>query len=223
VDRNHYDETYFEGRGSNYWWTVGKYENLKRFPHWKEMLKLIRQYRKRGRLLDVGCAYGLLVNEASRHFESYGIDISRFAVKKSKKHCKGNISRASAVSLPFKDESFDAITVVDALEHVSDYDKCLKDIVRALKEGGVLLLQLPNPLIWAHICASIGLEDETHMNNFGLEQWQRILLENGFKIERCFGFFAFAFSRIRFFVKSERAASLFPELWIIAKKRDRDF
>ena len=187
------------------------------------MLKLIRQYRKSGRLLDVGCAYGLLVNEASKHFESYGIDISRFAVKKSKKHCKGNISRASAVSLPFKDESFDAITLVDTLEHVSDYDKCLKDIARALRKGGILLLQLPNPLIWAHICARIGLEDETHMNNFGLERWQRILLENGFRIEKCFGFLAFAFNRIRFFVKSERAASLFPELWIIAKKRNRGF
>ncbi len=49
------------------------------------------------------------------------------------------------------------------------------------------------------------------------------MLGKGFQIEKCFGFFAFAFNRIRFFVKSERAASLLPELWIIAKKQDRGF
>jgi len=218
VGKSAYDEAYFEGRNSNYWWTVGSYANLRQFPHWEEMLKLIREFRKGGRLLDVGCAYGFLVDEASEYFESYGIDVSSFAVKKSVEYCRGSVSRASASRLPFRDESFDAITLVDTLEHVSDYNNCLKDVVRALKKGGILLLQLPNPLIWAHVCANIGLGDETHINNFGLDQWQRILLENGVKIEKCFGFIAYAFRRVRFFAKSERAASLFPELWIIARK-----
>ena len=223
MDKNAYGEAYFEGRDSNYWWTVGKYENLRQFPHWEEMVQLIRQFRKNGTLLDIGCAYGLLVNQASKHFESYGIDISSFAVKKSKEHCKGNVSRASAINLPFKDESFDVITLVDTLEHIPDYDECLKDVTRTLKKSGILLLKLPNPLIWTHICARIGLGDESHMNDFGLEQWRRILLESGFQIEKSFGIFAFAFERIRFFLKSEKAASVFPEMWIIAKKQDRDF
>ena len=218
VDRKAYGEAYFEGRDSNYWWSVGKYDNLRHFPHWEEMLHLIRQSKKNGRLLDVGCAYGLLVDKASRHFESYWIDISSFAVKKSKKHCKGSVSRASAVSLPFKDKSFDVITLVDTLEHVLDYGECLRDVARTLKNSGILLLQLPNPLIWAHVCARIGLDDETHINNFRLEQWKRILLENGFRIEKCFGFISYAFNRVRFFMKTERAATLFPELWVIAKK-----
>jgi ubiquinone/menaquinone biosynthesis C-methylase UbiE len=218
VGKNAYDEAYFEGRNSNYWWTVGNYGNLRRFPHWEEMLKLIQEFRRGGRLLDVGCAYGLLVNVASKRFESYGIDISRFAVKKSKEYCRGDISRASAVSLPFRDESFDVITIIDTLEHVPDFNRCLKDIVRVLKKAGILLLQLPNPLIWAHLCGNLGLEDETHVNNFRLEQWQEILRERGLKIEKCFGFIAFAFKEVKFFAKLERAASFFPELWIIAKK-----
>jgi len=218
VGKNAYDEAYFEGRNSNYWWTVGSYGNLRLFPHWKEMLKLIQEFREGGRLLDVGCAYGLLVNEASKCFESYGIDISRFAVKKSKEYCKGNISRASAVNLPFKDESLDVITLVDTLEHVPNFNDCLKDIVRALKKGGILLLQLPNPLIWASICGNLGLDDETHTNNFRLEQWRKILPKYGLKIEKCFGLIAYAFKKAKFFAKSERAASLFPEFWIIAKK-----
>lgn len=218
VDANVYDEAYFEGRNSNYWWTVGTYGNLRLYPHWEEMLKIIQRFRNGGRFLDVGCAYGLLVNVASKSFESYGIDISRFAVKKSKEYCGGNISRASALDLPFRDESFDVVTIIDTLEHVPDFNRCLKDIFRVLKRTGVLLLQLPNPLIWAHLCGRLGLEDETHINNFRLEQWQKILRECGFRIKRRYGFIAFAFKDAKFFVKSERAASFLPESWIIAKK-----
>lgn len=218
MDANAYDEAYFEGRNSNYWWTVGTYGNLRRFPHWEEMLRLIQEFSDGGKLLDIGCAYGLLVNVASEHFDSYGIDISRFAVRKSKEYCNGNISRASAPDLPFRDESFDVITIIDTLEHVPDFNRCLNDIGRVLKRTGVLLLQLPNPLIWAQVCGNLGLEDETHVNNFRLEQWQTILRGSKFRVEKCFGFISFAFKEAKFFVKSERTAVFFPNLWIVARK-----
>ena len=51
-------------------------------------MKFIWKFIDRGRLLDIGCAYGFLVREASKYFESFGIDISSFAVKKSKEYCK---------------------------------------------------------------------------------------------------------------------------------------
>ncbi len=213
-----YGEAYFEGRGSNYWWTIGSYKNLGQFPHWEKMLKFIWEFKAGGRLLDIGCAYGFLVNAAARHFESCGIDISQFAVKKSKEFCRGKVSRASAVNLPFKDETFDVVTVVDTLEHVPDLSQCLKDIVRILKKDGVLFLQLPNPLVWTHLCGRLGLEDETHTNDFWLKQWKTVLANHGLKVEKCLGMVAFAFRKIRFFVNSSRAASLLPEWWIIAKK-----
>lgn len=218
MNKNAYDESYFEGRNSNYWWTVGRYGNLKLFPHWKHMVKIIQEFRTTGKLLDVGCAYGLLVNEASKCFESYGIDISHFAVKKSREFCKGNISRASAVNLPFKDDSFDVITLVDTLEHISNFNGCLRDVARTLKKDGILLLQLPNPLIWVRVCGKLGLDDQTHVNNFRLQKWKRIMLIHGFKIEKCFGFVSFAFKRVKLLARSERAVSFFPEFWMIAKK-----
>jgi SAM-dependent methyltransferase len=217
VDKNAYGEAYFEGRSSNYWWTVGNYENFKHFPHWKEILKLVRTLKPGGRLLDVGCAYGMLVSLASKNFEAYGIDISRFAVKKSKRYSRGNIAKASATSIPFRDETFDAITVLDTLEHVSDLPRCLEDIKRALKENGVLLLQLPNAPIW-RFWEHVGLSDETHKNNLGFREWKDTLSRCGFKVWRCFGMISYAFKKIPFFAKSEKAAMLFPEVWIIVQK-----
>ena len=217
MDENHYGEAYFEGRGSNYWWTVGSYENFRHFPHWEEMLNLILEFKRNGSLLDIGCAYGLLVNVASRYFESYGIDISQFAIEKSKRYCKGNISRASAVYLPFKNESFEVVTIVDTLEHVPDLNWCLKDIVRILKRNGILFLQLPNPLVW-HLFGRLGMGDETHANDFRLKQWASILMKHGLRVEKCLGMVSYSFRKTPLFVKSEKAKSLFPELWIIAKK-----
>jgi SAM-dependent methyltransferase len=217
MDKDPYDAAYFEGRSSNYWWTVGDYENFRHFPHWHEIVKLLFTYKDKGTLLDIGCAYGLLVNAASKYFEAYGIDISQFALKKSKKFCKGNISKASATNLPFKDASFDIITVLDTLEHVPNLDRCLQDIVRILKESGILLLQLPNPSIW-HLCRYVGLADETHANDFRLREWTGILAENGLEVLECFGLISYAFRKIPFFLKSGRAATLFPELWMVATK-----
>jgi len=218
VGKNLYDEAYFEGRNSNYWWTVGSYKNLQKFPHWNEILKVIKQIKGNGKLLDVGCAYGFLVNSASTHFESYGIDISKFAVKKSREFCRGKVSMASAVNLPFKNESFSVVTVVDTLEHVLNLNQCLKDIVRILKKDGVLFLQLPNSLFWTHLCGRLGLKDETHTNDLWLKQWKTVLAKHGLKVEKCFGMVAFAFSEIRFFVKSNRVTFLLPQWWIIARK-----
>lgn len=219
MDSEPYGEPYFEGRKSNYWWTVGSYDNLARFPHWNEIVKLIRLFKDGGRLLDIGCAYGLLVNAASAHFESSGVDISRFAIEKSKKYCRGSVSRSSAAWLPFRDNCFDVVAMVDTLEHVEHLSRCLSDVTRILKRGGVLFLQLPNLLVWKHVCGRLGLEDDTHKNNFPLRQWTRILVNYGLTVKRCLGLVSYAFGKVRVFVKSRRAPLLFPELWIIAQKQ----
>ena len=217
-----YHESYFEGRSSNYWWTVGSYGRLKHFPHWEEILKLIRRLKIKGKLLDIGCAYGFLVDLASDYFDAYGIDISKFAIGKSKECCRGGISRASAVNLPFKDESFDVVTILDTLEHIVPLDPCLRDVIRVLKDGGTLFLQLPNPLIWSQfcgrLCSYVGFKDETHINDFGVRQWRKILAKHDLKLQKVFGMVAFASRRVHFLLKSRKVASLFPELWMIAKK-----
>jgi len=217
VGKSLYDEAYFEGRNSNYWWAVGSYRNLEKFPHWDEMLKVIKEIKGNGKLLDVGCAYGFLVNATSKHFESYGIDSSNFVIKKSRNFCK-NVLVASGVEMPFKSGSFDVVTFVDTLEHVAKLTECIKDVRRVLKKGGVLFLQLPNPLIWKYFFGFFMLKDETHLSNFWLKEWKRILLRHGLKVEKSFGIFVFAFNKFRFFRKSEANANLFPEWWIIAKK-----
>jgi SAM-dependent methyltransferase len=49
-----------------------------------------------------------------------------------------------AASLPFGDESFDAITMFDVLEHVPDDRRAAAEALRVLRPGGAVLLSAPN-------------------------------------------------------------------------------
>ncbi len=51
---------------------------------------------------------------------------------------------ATAESLPFDDNSFDAVISVAVLEHVRDLDVSMNESIRVLKPGGLLWANLPN-------------------------------------------------------------------------------
>ncbi len=49
-----------------------------------------------------------------------------------------------ATQLPFENESFDAITMFDVLEHISDHEKAIFEAKRVLKPNGFILVSTPN-------------------------------------------------------------------------------
>lgn len=49
-----------------------------------------------------------------------------------------------ATDLPFEDESFDAVTMFDLLEHVPDDRQAAREAFRVLRSGGFLLVSTPN-------------------------------------------------------------------------------
>jgi len=73
------------------------------------------------------------------------LDVSRQRVEKfglARPHYVG----LDAHNLPFKDNSFSAVTVIEALHHFFNYDQALGEILRILKPGGKLFSLEPNAL-----------------------------------------------------------------------------
>lgn len=55
---------------------------------------------------------------------------------------------AKGESLPFPDRHFDLVTTYQTLEHVQDVNKCLREMLRVLKDGGILYLRAPDYDSW---------------------------------------------------------------------------
>ncbi|GEM_PF-958311 len=96
--------------------------------------KFINSYNlKNKKVLEIGCGRGAfqdLVHDWT------GVDIA----SSTQKYIKKEFVVASADKLPFNSESFDAIWSITALEHVSNPEAALEEIVRVLKPGGVAYL-----------------------------------------------------------------------------------
>lgn len=107
---------------------------------------LSRKDLKGKKFLEVGCGLGYFSNSANKlGAKVTGVDIGPSLVKINKKLTpKGQFRVASASNLPFKDRSFDVLLSTEVIEHVDNQQKALKEMIRVLKKGGILVITTPN-------------------------------------------------------------------------------
>jgi SAM-dependent methyltransferase len=114
--------------------------------HREYFRKKIQEIKKRGLLLDVGCAMGVLLEEAQRAgFTARGIDISADAVmycrKKKLDVLEGTLS---SVGKKLRENSFDIVTAFEIIEHERDPLGMMSRVLSLLKIGGIAVLTTPN-------------------------------------------------------------------------------
>lgn len=98
------------------------------------------------RILEIGCGIGSVVFELGRKgYDITGMDISREAIEYGrKKYGDIPLEVQAAETLPYEDESFDAVLSFDLFEHIASIDKHISEVWRALRPGGHYLFQTPN-------------------------------------------------------------------------------
>lgn len=100
----------------------------------------------REKILDVGCAAGFFLCVAQEHnFEPYGIELNTWLADYGRKKFNlKNITTGTLEAAKFKDEFFDYVTVWDVLEHVPHPMQTLKEINRATKKKGYIVISYPD-------------------------------------------------------------------------------
>jgi SAM-dependent methyltransferase len=103
------------------------------------------------RILEIGCYHGsflsLLDGEATL---VVGIDPDVNAVARgTKSSAKVKWAAAFGEQLPFKDDSFDSVIMLDVLEHVWDEKQVIREIGRVLIPEGSLVLSTPHQGLFA--------------------------------------------------------------------------
>lgn len=99
----------------------------------------------RGRMLDAGGGTGRVSSRLRSMIDEVVVcDLSLPMLKQVLK--KGRLSpvQSRIETLPFPDESFERIVVVDALHHFSDLRQSLQELLRVLKPEGRLVIEEPN-------------------------------------------------------------------------------
>ncbi len=99
------------------------------------------------RLLDIGCGTGEYTVEMAPGFSQVdGIDIEpkRLELLQSNSPNNLTVSAMSANSLEFPDETYDIITLVEVLEHLTDPIGALVEARQVLTATGTVLLTTPN-------------------------------------------------------------------------------
>ncbi len=106
--------------------------------------KLGVEFPKTGKVLDVGTGSGRSAYAIHRINPNLDITVLDIAEKSLARITGFKKVHASALDIPFPDESFDVVVSVGCLHHTPNAKKGFQECCRVLKKGGVLIVALYN-------------------------------------------------------------------------------
>lgn len=139
------------------------------------------------RLLDIGCGTGanlpMLQSFVGGGGTVTGIDFSPLALRFARSQMgmeRLSLLQGDALQLPFRDASFDAVTMLDVLEHLSDDSQALREVHRVLWPGGAYVWSVPAyQSLWS-------MHDEAlhHFRRYEYHGLRALLRQSGFRIQK---------------------------------------
>ncbi len=111
------------------------------------LLDLVERRRSPGRLLEIGCGHGLLLDEARRRgWEVRGLELSESSARHARERLGLDVREEPLETLgPQEHGTWDAVLLVDVLEHLDDPAGALERCQELLAPGGVLCVVTPDP------------------------------------------------------------------------------
>jgi ubiquinone/menaquinone biosynthesis C-methylase UbiE len=96
-------------------------------------------------VLEVGCGTGLVLARIARFARSaVGVDLSPGMLERARERGL-TVKEGSATALPFDSEQFDVTCSFKVLAHVPDIERCLSEMARVTRPGGMVLAEFYNP------------------------------------------------------------------------------
>jgi 2-polyprenyl-6-hydroxyphenyl methylase/3-demethylubiquinone-9 3-methyltransferase len=140
------------------WWDENEFLHLLkamvnpwRVPYFKKVLMdCYGQDLSQVRLLDIGCGGGVLAEEFARlGCQVTGIDISPKSIAVAQTHAAMsglliNYQIGSGSDLSFEEDSFEAVSCCDVLEHIPQWEQVIVEAGRVLKPGSLFFFDTIN-------------------------------------------------------------------------------
>ncbi|MGN6747072.1 MAG: class I SAM-dependent methyltransferase [Xanthobacteraceae bacterium] len=137
--RTYYTEDYFSGaRRDGYADYRGSEQVLRR--EFARTVDYVRDFRRGGRLLEIGCAYGFFLEEARRFYDVGGIEIADGAVAFCRARGLSVINGVAEEATLAQFGMLDVIVLLDVIEHLPDPRNTLALCKQHLNPGGVIVI-----------------------------------------------------------------------------------
>ena len=138
------------------------------------------------RVLDVGCSIALFLKIAkARGWDTLGLELNRKAVKHAVEVYGLDVRPQLLHEAALAPESFDAVTLWEVLEHVSDPRDVLAQCSAVLKPSGILAILVPNrdalsARIMRQACSCFG--GRNHLWYFDIRTLSALLEQTGLEV-----------------------------------------
>ncbi len=120
------------------------------YYHKQVIVPRVRKLMKgAGNILDLACGQGVMARELKGYKNYVGIDLSPALILSAEKtipeeKCTFHVADVTK-PLPVKENHFDTILIILALQNIADPEKVIKNCSLHLKKGGQLIIVLNHP------------------------------------------------------------------------------
>ena len=159
-----------------------------RYNRFRAQRKRCRQVERRaekiGKILDVGCATGIFLNEMQkRDWDCRGVEPDQEAADYAQSRFGLDVFHGVLENSNLPSNTYNAVTLWDVLEHVYDINLTISEIFRVLKPGGNLIATLPNAIAFERYFFSkywVGWEVPRHYRTFTPKTIKQFLSKNNY-------------------------------------------
>jgi len=155
----------------------------------RRALRLLQDEYPGGRVLDVGCGVGRMAAlMRQKGLDAFGLDPYEHACRTARETYGIEAICAPLQQSGLPEQSVDAVTLFDVLEHVHDPVGDLREVLRILRPGGAVIVKAPNMAalqagLFRHLWYC--LDVPRHLLHFSPTSLAKALQAAGFADVRC--------------------------------------
>ncbi len=112
---------------------------------YEEIFARIPPHLQRGRVLDIGCSFGLFLKTAKdRGYDVEGLELNEKAGRMAEEKFGIRVQPRLLEDCRFPDQHFDIVSMFGVIEHLPKPVEVIREVHRILKPGGMFIGRCPN-------------------------------------------------------------------------------